>query len=196
MKISEISKNPVYSMESKEYNDKLAAALMELEEFKMPEWAMFVRTGVSKMRVPSDGDYWYKRAASILRQIYINKIVGVNRLRTRYGGRAKRTRGFKPERFKRGSGKIIRVILQQGEAAGFLEKAKEKRSGRRLTEKGKEFLENIKFDSENKAKTSKTETDNINLNKASKKEAKLKQAKQEVEADLDININENSEETE
>jgi len=131
-------------MPANEYNTKLAKILKGMPEFKAPEWVMFVKTGVAKQRPPVEDDFWYKRAASILRQIYINKVVGVNRLRTRYG--SKLNRGVKPERFRRASGKIIRTILQQAEAAEFLEKYNEagKRAGRILTLKGKEFLDNVK----------------------------------------------------
>ena len=52
---------------------------------------------------------------------------------------------MKPEQFAKASGKIIRTMLQSGEKAGFLEKVKEgKRFGRKLTLKGKEFLEAVK----------------------------------------------------
>lgn len=135
--------SPVYEMPAHEYNKKLASALKKIPEFKEPDWAAFVKTGMSKKRPPQEEDFWHKRAASILRQIYIHKTVGVNRLRTRYGSR--KNRGMKPEKFKKGGGKIIRVILQQAETAGLLEKYNErgKRAGRRLTEKGKELLESI-----------------------------------------------------
>ena len=94
-----------------------------------------------KLLLNFDNDFWYKRAASILRQIYIRKNIGVNRLKVRYGG--KKNRGVKPSEFRKGSGKIIRTILQQAEKAGFVEKT-EKPKGRKLTEKGKKFLESIK----------------------------------------------------
>lgn len=135
----------VYEIPADEYNKKLAEALKKLGEFEIPEWALFVKTSVARARPPIEEDFWFKRAASILRQIYIKGIVGVARLRTRYGGRKKR--GVKPEKFKKGSGKIIRTMLQQAEKAGLLEKAKAtkgKRAGRQLTLKGKEFLEGIK----------------------------------------------------
>jgi len=133
----------VYAIPAQEYNKKLAEALKKIPEFKIPEWALFVKTSTSKARPPENPDWWYNRAASILRQIYIKKIVGVERLRVKYGSR--KNRGMKPERFKKASGKIIRVILQQAERAGLVEKAKEgKKFGRRLTAKGKEFLEAIK----------------------------------------------------
>ena len=139
-----IEKNPVYEMPANEYNFKLAMVLKEMPEFEVPEWSLFVKTGTAKKRPPQEQDFWHKRAASILRQIYTHNVVGVNRLKTRYGSR--KNRGMQPERFRKGSGKLIRVILQQSERAGLLEKYNEsgKRAGRRLTEKGKELLQGIK----------------------------------------------------
>jgi len=149
-----MEKNPVFELPANEYNQKLSEILKSMSEFKMPEWAAFVKTGVSKDRPPVEKDFWFKRAASILRQIYINKVVGVNRLRTRYG--SKQNRGMKPERFKKSSGKIIRVILQQAESAGLLEKYKEsgKRAGRKLTDKGKELLGGVGNSTEQTKETS------------------------------------------
>lgn len=131
-------------MPAAEYNTKLANILKNMPEFKQPEWSYFVKSSVSKTRPPRDPDFWYKRSASILRQVYTHKVVGVNRLKTRYGGRKKR--GVRPEHFAKASGKMIRTILQQAEAAGLLEKFIEsgKRAGRKLTEKGNELLEGVK----------------------------------------------------
>jgi len=131
-------------MPAAEYNTKLANILKNMPEFKQPEWSHFVKSSVSKVRPPRDPDFWFKRAASILRQIYTHNVVGVNRLKTRYGGRKKR--GVRPEHVYKGSGKMIRIILQQSEKAGLLEKFNEAglRAGRRLTEKGKELLEGVK----------------------------------------------------
>ncbi len=136
--------NPVYDLNSQEYNLKLAEALKKVPEFEQPDWAEFVKSGPAKERPIDDSDFWNKRAASILRQIYKNKTVGVNRLRNKYG--SKKNRGYQPETFKRAGGKIIRTILQQADKAGFTEiikDVKEIRSGRQLTKKGKEFLEGI-----------------------------------------------------
>jgi len=139
--------NPVYDLNAQEYNLKLAEALKQIPEFKQPEWVEFVKSSPSKERPIEDPYFWYKRTASILRQIYQNKIVGVNRLRTKYG--SKKNRGYQPEIFKKAGGKIIRTILQQSDTAGFTEIAKtirgvkSKRPGRQLTQKGKEFLESI-----------------------------------------------------
>lgn len=131
----------IRSIEAGKYNGLLAEALKKILEIKKLEWVDFVKSSVHKARPIIEPDFWHKRAASILRQIYIRGTVGVERLRTRYGGRKKR--GSKPAEFRKASGKIIRIILQQAESAGFLEKSKEKKAGRKLTEKGKKFLEEV-----------------------------------------------------
>lgn len=131
----------VHEIHSGKFIAHLAEKLKEMNEFQMPAWASFIKTGSSKMRPPEREDWWYIRAASILRTVYVKGIIGVERLRTKYGSRKKR--GMKPEKFHKGSGKIIRVILQQATKAGLIEHIKEKRTGRRLTKKGKEFLENL-----------------------------------------------------
>ncbi len=139
--------NPVYDLPTQEFNEKLAQALKKLPEFKAPEWIGFVKSGSSRERPIESPDFWYKRAASILRQLYRRDVVGVNRLRTKYGGR--KNRGYKPERFRKAGGKIIRTILQQADKAGFTEIVKpvrgvrERKPGRKLTEQGKKFLEGI-----------------------------------------------------
>lgn len=140
--------NSVYNIKAQEYNLKLAEALKKIPEFQEPEWAKFVKSGSAKERPIDDEDFWHKRAASVLRNIYKTGSIGVQRLRTKYG--SKKNRGFKPEAFAKGSGKIIRIILQQADKAGFTEiqkpirGIKSKRPGRILTEKGKKFMEEIK----------------------------------------------------
>lgn len=140
--------NPVYEMNAQEYNEKLAEALKKIPEFNAPEWVLFVKSGSAKERPIDEEDFWHKRSASILKQIYKKGIVGTQRLRTKYG--SKKNRGYAPEKFRRAGGKIIRLILQQSDKAGFTEIAeavkgvRERRPGRKLTEKGKKFMEAIK----------------------------------------------------
>ena len=132
----------IYLQKPEDFNIALAEELKKIPEFKVPDWAYFVKSSVAKQRVPEDSDFWHKRSASILRQLYIQGVVGVNRLRTRYG--ARKNRGVRPARFRKASGKIIRTILQQAEAAKLVEKINKGQHGRRLTVKGKEFLDSIK----------------------------------------------------
>lgn len=131
----------IRTIEPHKYNKFLAEALKKSQMFEQPSWVALVKTSTHKERPSSDEDFWYHRAASILRQLYIRGIVGVSRMRTRYGGR--KDRGKQPPEFRKSGGKIIRKILQQAEAAGFVEKVKGKKSGRKLTENGKQFLENV-----------------------------------------------------
>ncbi|MFN7088585.1 MAG: 30S ribosomal protein S19e [Candidatus Paceibacteria bacterium] len=104
-----------------------------------PAWAKFVKTGVHKERPPLQEDWWYIRAASILRTIYRSAPVGVSKLRTKYGGR--KNRGLRPERFRKASGSIVRKILQQLEKVGLVAQKKEGiHKGRVLTPAGISLL--------------------------------------------------------
>ncbi|MBP7708624.1 40S ribosomal protein S19 [Candidatus Pacearchaeota archaeon] len=131
----------IFSKNPQAFNIALAEALKQIPEIQAPEWSFFVKTGISKQRVPEAADFWHTRTASILRQLYIQGVVGVQRLRTRYGGR--KNRGVRPARFKKSSGKMLRVMLQQSEKAGFVEKITGSQFGRRLTKKGRDFLDAI-----------------------------------------------------
>ena len=75
----------IFTKDPEKFIPALAEALKGMDAFEVPEWAMFVKTGVSRERPPVDEDFWYIRAASILRQLYIKGVVGVGKLRTRYG---------------------------------------------------------------------------------------------------------------
>ncbi len=119
--------------------DELARYLKEnVEEVKPPEWAMYVKTGSHKERVPDDPEWWYKRCASLLRKIYIHGPVGIERLRTAYGGR--KNMGTVREHFRKAGGAIIRNALQQLEEAGLVEKTPR---GRVLTSKGRSLVDKI-----------------------------------------------------
>ncbi len=127
----------VYDVPADKLIQKTAEKLKEMD-IEVPEWADFVKTGVSRERRPEQDDWWYIRCASILRKIYIYGPVGVSRLRTAYGGR--KNRGHEPEHFYKGSGNIIRKALQELEKLGLVEKTPE---GRVVTPKGRSFLDNI-----------------------------------------------------
>lgn len=132
----------IYDVNTNELLEKAAKELQKIDTMKMPEWASYVKTGVGKERPPERGDWWYTRAASVLRKIYMNGPIGVSKLRARYS--AKRNRGHKPEKVLKGSGKIIRTILQQLEKSGFI-KFEEKgvHKGRVIAPKGKSFLDKL-----------------------------------------------------
>jgi small subunit ribosomal protein S19e len=60
-------------------------------------------------------------AAAVLRQIYVRQGLGVGQLRMKFGGLNKR-KGAVPEHFAKSSGGLIRHIMKQFEAVGFVEK--------------------------------------------------------------------------
>ncbi len=118
--------------------ERVAEKLREMDEFRPPEWANYVKTGVHKERSPEQSDWWYYRVAAIFRRVYTDGPVGIERLRTAYGGR--KNRGSKPEKFRKGSGSIVRRALHQLENAGFVEKTDE---GRIVSARGRSFLDRI-----------------------------------------------------
>ncbi len=121
--------------------EKLIRALSEefkkMDELKPPEWAKFAKTGRHKEMPPMEKDWWYVRLGAILRAVSLNGPVGVQRLRSKYGGRKKF--GQKPKRFVKASGNIIRKALQQLENAGLVMKKEKK--GRIVTKKGQSLLD-------------------------------------------------------
>ena len=128
----------VYDVPADILIDRLSKYLKEnVKEIRPPEWAAYVKTGSHVERAPHNPDWWYVRAASILRKLYIKGPIGVSRLRKLYGGRKRR--GVKPAHFRRAGGSIIRHILQQLEEAGLAEK--DGNRGRVLTPKGRSLLD-------------------------------------------------------
>jgi small subunit ribosomal protein S19e len=100
---------------------------------------MFAKTCAGRERQPVNPDWWYVRAASVLRRVALVGPVGTEKLRTHYGGR--KNRGHKPERFYKASGNVLRTILKQLDKAGLtkpVEKGQNK--GRIITAKGQELL--------------------------------------------------------
>lgn len=124
--------------------EKLARYLKErVPAVKPPQWAYVVKTGVHKEKPPMNSDWWYFRAASLLRKLYkIGRPVGIERLRTAYGGL--KDGGSAPSHFAKGSGSIVRKMLQQLELAGLV--ARVEKQGRTLTPQGRSLLDSIAFE--------------------------------------------------
>jgi len=128
----------VYDVPAYALINKVALRLEESKKVVPPEWAAYVKTGIHKELPPTQENWWHIRCASILRRIYIDGPVGVERLRSFYGG--KQNRGSKPERFVKGSGSILRHAIQQLEQIGYLRNTKK---GRTISPAGQSFLDNI-----------------------------------------------------
>ncbi len=129
----------VYDVKPEDLVEAVSKELEEREEVDQPEWSSFVKTSSAKERPPEQEDWWYKRTASLLRKIYTEGPIGVNRLRREYGDR--KDRGHKPDHSRSAGGKIIRTALHQLEDLGFVEK--EDGEGRKITDEGRSFLDNV-----------------------------------------------------
>jgi small subunit ribosomal protein S19e len=123
--------------------ERLAEKLRKMPQIRPPAWAYYAKTGVHKERPPENPDWWYYRAASLLRKLYKHGTpVGLERLRTAYGGRV--NRGVAPEHFAKAGGSSIRKVLQQLERAGLVRRIRGK--GRVLTDRGRSLLDNTAYE--------------------------------------------------
>ncbi|HOI13725.1 MAG TPA: 30S ribosomal protein S19e [Methanoculleus sp.] len=127
---------------------QVAEELKKNPQIQPPDWAAFAKTGVHKEMPPENDDWWYVRAAAVLRRIYTDGPIGIQRMRSVYGGKS--DRGSSPSRFRRGSGSIVRKLFQQLEDAGYVAHASE---GRTVTAAGRSFLDNVANDLKTQAAT-------------------------------------------
>eukprot|EP00418_Pyrodinium_bahamense_P016547 CAMPEP_0179125122 /NCGR_PEP_ID=MMETSP0796-20121207/59161_1 /TAXON_ID=73915 /ORGANISM="Pyrodinium bahamense, Strain pbaha01" /LENGTH=160 /DNA_ID=CAMNT_0020823811 /DNA_START=84 /DNA_END=566 /DNA_ORIENTATION=+ len=129
----------VKDVEADKFITAFAQHLKRQGRFEIPKWADVVKTGKSKELPPYDPDWLYTRTASIVRKIYIRGGSGVGSLRKVYGSQLRR--GTCTKVFAKGSGKIIRYILQQLEEMGLVEQAED--GGRRITKEGQRELDTV-----------------------------------------------------
>jgi small subunit ribosomal protein S19e len=130
----------IYQVDPNALIEEVAKELKKMPAMHPPEWAPFVKTGIHKQRAPVNPDWWYIRAAAILRTIFVKGPVGVEKLRTKYGGR--QNRGMKPEKFAKASGNLIRKILQALEVESLIVKSTDDtKKGRIIAPKGQSVLE-------------------------------------------------------
>jgi len=114
----------------------LSAQVKNLPGLKEPDWAHFVKTGSHAERLPENNDWWYTRAASLLRKLYIHGPVGLSELESAYGG--SKAVAYFPKHHRDGAGSPIRKALQQLEQAELVAKTPK---GRVLTPKGRAMLD-------------------------------------------------------
>lgn len=125
--------------------DALIDALADrlADQLEAPEWASVAKAGAHQELPPEDDRFWERRAASILRKVGTDGPVGVGALRTEYGGSKEGTQryGVAPASHARGSGKIIRTILQQLESEGLVDEVGSE--GRAVTSDGHQLLNEV-----------------------------------------------------
>jgi len=119
-----------------------ATHLKKNQWLKLPEWVDYVKTGFYKELCPQDPDWYYIRAASIARKIYLRQGTGIGTFQDVYGGPNRR--GPRPTHHAKASGAVIRHVIKQLEAIGVVEKIDNKKGGgRKITTEGQRDLDRI-----------------------------------------------------
>ncbi|KAK5018255.1 hypothetical protein LTR39_001084 [Cryomyces antarcticus] len=120
--------------------DAYAAFLKRQGKLPIPGWVDTVKTSHAKELPPQSIDWFYIRAASVARHIYMRKTVGVGRLRKAHG--SQKNRGSRPSHHVDASGSVDRKVMQALEKIGVLEQDEDK-GGRRITQSGQRDLDRI-----------------------------------------------------
>jgi small subunit ribosomal protein S19e len=130
----------LYDVPTEELVDAVAEKLRD--EVEEPDWTTFAKTGSFAELPPEQEEFFHRRAASVLRTVAVDGPIGVERLRTRYGGKTGGSTRFRvaPEHRVDGSGNLIRTILQQLEDADLVERPPDG-EGRVVTADGRSFLD-------------------------------------------------------
>ncbi len=77
----------LYDVPQQELVERVAVALQKVEQIKPPEWALFAKISSQNEKPPVRSDWWYVRAASVLRRIALLGPVGVSKLSIKFGGK-------------------------------------------------------------------------------------------------------------
>eukprot|EP00518_Triparma_eleuthera_P004765 CAMPEP_0182464006 /NCGR_PEP_ID=MMETSP1319-20130603/8169_1 /TAXON_ID=172717 /ORGANISM="Bolidomonas pacifica, Strain RCC208" /LENGTH=151 /DNA_ID=CAMNT_0024663607 /DNA_START=8 /DNA_END=463 /DNA_ORIENTATION=- len=116
-----------------------AAHLKRSNEMELPANWDFMKTAPHKEYSPFDPDWYYIRAASIARKVYLRRSTGVGALQKVYG--SKKRRGTRTNHFAVASGGVIRHILHNLENSNVLEA--DEKGGRRISRVGQQHLDRI-----------------------------------------------------
>uniref|UniRef100_A0A7N5JQG0 Small ribosomal subunit protein eS19 n=1 Tax=Ailuropoda melanoleuca TaxID=9646 RepID=A0A7N5JQG0_AILME len=108
-------------------------------KLKVPEWVDTVKLAKHKELAPYDENWFYTRAASTARHLYLRGGAGVGSMTKIYGGRQRN--GVMPSHFSRGSKSVARRVLQALEGLKMVEKDQD--GGRKLTPQGQRDLDRI-----------------------------------------------------
>eukprot|EP00158_Paraphelidium_tribonemae_P000380 Partr_v1_DN21936_c0_g1_i1_m64415 putative Ribosomal protein S19 len=116
-----------------------AAHLKRSGKLEVPKWVDLVKTGTYKELSPYDPDWFYVRVASLARQVYLRKGLGVGTLTRFHGGKLRR--GNRPNHHAHGSGSVVRKALQALEKLKLVEV--NPHGGRMITQIGQQELDRI-----------------------------------------------------
>ncbi|MDP2437923.1 MAG: 40S ribosomal protein S19 [archaeon] len=116
-----------------------AAHLKKSGTLELPKWVDLVKTGPHRENAPIDPDWYYIRAASVARRIYIRGGTGVGALTGVYGAASKG--GVRCSHHQKAARGVIRSVIKQLEAQGILRASP--KGGRSISSKGRKELDLI-----------------------------------------------------
>ena len=128
----------VKDVPAQEFVIALAQYFRSTGKMEVPTWVDIVKTASYKELAPYDPDWFYIRAASMARKLYVSGNMGVGAFRKNYGGA--KNAGVCRHHHSIGSGSVARAVLKQLEAVGVVEKGPK---GRRITPSGQRDLDRI-----------------------------------------------------
>ncbi len=126
----------VHDVPSSKLIGALAEQIKGLPGVSAPEWSHWVKTGSHAERPPTNSDWWFTRAASLMRKLYLHGPIGLGDLERAYGG--SKAVAYFPKHHRDAGGSSIRKILQQLEQAELVAKTPR---GWILSPKGRALLD-------------------------------------------------------
>ncbi|XP_044935355.1 40S ribosomal protein S19-like [Mustela putorius furo] len=122
-------------------NDSFVSILISQHtgKLKVPEWVDTIKLAKHKELAPYDENWFYTRAVSIARHLYLRGGTGVGSMTKIYGGCQRN--GVMLTHFSRGSKSVARRVLQDLEGLKMV--GKDQDGGPKLTPQGQRDLDRI-----------------------------------------------------
>merc|ERR1711913_82084 len=98
--------------------------LKKSNKIELPSWVDLVKTGHFHELAPYDEDWFYTRAAAIMRKLYVKPTVGIGRLANKFGG--KQRNGVARKHHAKSSRGVIRACMKALEGAKLLTRYNDK----------------------------------------------------------------------
>jgi len=130
----------VKDVPTREFVTALSVHFKKSGKLELPAWHDIVKTSTARELAPQDPDWYYVRAASVARKIYLRGGTGVGDLSRIYG--SQKRHGVAPQHFQRAARGLHRHILKQLQELDLVAKKKDK-TGRWITKNGQHELDTI-----------------------------------------------------
>merc|ERR1712136_459199 len=139
LQIKSLKMSSVKDVDQQKFVVGFADFLKKSGKMTVPEWADLIKLSRFNEQGPHNPDWFYVRAASMARHLYIRAPAGVGSFTKIYG--ARKRNGTAPSHFMRASQSVSRRVLQALESMALVEQ--DTNGGRRLTSQGRRDMDRI-----------------------------------------------------